>query len=441
MSTRGARDVALDVLVRVEQGAFANVALPAVLRRSSLDARERAQATDLVYGTLRRLRSVDHLLSLALDRPFARLEPPVRAALRVGAYQLLDGAPAHAAVDETVSAIGRRTPRARGFVNAVLRTIAGMGPAWPWPEGEDVTSFGIRASVPDWMVELLEHDLGRTDARVMLAAANDPGVLTLRPNRRRTNADDLAAELARGGAQVERGRLVPESLLVRGAGDPAALPCVREGRATPQDQASQAVAGLVGAQPGERLLEVGAAPGGKATALAEAMDDDGVVVALDANANRTGLVARAAARLGLRAVSPVVADGRALPVAPGTCARVLVDAPCTGLGVLRRRPEARWRVTEGAVEELAALQRELVAAAAQALAPGGRLVYSVCTLTAAETVAIDEWLAVTHPDLEPQPPPGPPWTPVGRGARLLPQAAGTDGMYALLLRRTPTGAE
>ena len=435
MSTQGARDVALDVLVRVVQGAFANVALPAVLRRTNLDARERAQATDLVYGTLRRLRSVDHLLTLALDRPLARLEPPVRAALRIGAYQLIEGLPAHAVVDETVRAIGRRTARARGFVNAVLRTVAGMGPAWPWPEGEDVTSFGIRASVPDWMVEVLERDLGRADARVMLVAANDPGVLTLRPNLRRTNPDDLAAELARGGAQVERGRLVPEALLVRGGGDPAALPCVREGRATPQDQASQAVVALIGAQPGERVLEVGAAPGGKATALAEAMGDDGTVVAVDVHAGRSALVARAAARLGSRAVAPVVADGRALPVRPHGCARVLVDAPCTGLGVLRRRPEARWRVTEAAVEELAALQRELVTAAADVLAPGGRLVYSVCTLTAAETVAIDEWLAATRPDLEAEPPPGPPWAPVGRGARLLPQAAGTDGMYALILRR------
>ena len=140
MSARGARDVALDVLVRVEQGAFANVALPAVLRRTSLDARERAQATDLVYGTLRRLRSVDHLLSLALDRPLARLEPPVRAALRMGAHQLVDGVPAHAVVDETVRAIGRRTPRARGFVKPEASLLAdGLLPdplhldEWDWP--------------------------------------------------------------------------------------------------------------------------------------------------------------------------------------------------------------------------------------------------------------------------------------------------------------------
>ncbi len=435
MTGPSARDVALDVLVRVEDGAFANVALPAVLRGTALDGRARAQVTDWVYGTLRRRRSLDHLLTLALDRPLARLEPPVRAGLRLGAYQLVEGTAAHAAVGETVTAVARRTPRARGFVNAVLRTVAGMGPHWPWPGGDDVTSFAVRASVPDWMVARLERDLGRDDARVLLAAANDPGVLTLRPNPQRTTVDDLAVELARPGAHVERGPLVPSALLVRGAGDPAALACVREGRATPQDQASQAVAALVGAMPGERVLEVGAAPGGKATALAESMGDEGSVVALDAHPGRTGLVMRAARRLGLRAVTAVVADGRALPVPRGGFDRVLLDAPCSGLGVLRRRPEARWRIEEGAVEELACLQRELLLAAADAVRPGGRLVYSVCTLTAAETVAIDEWLAVVRTDLVAEPVPGAPWSAVGRAARLLPQAARTDGMYVLILRR------
>jgi len=434
VTAAGAREVALDALVRVEQGGYANVALPAMLRRATLDRRARAQATDLVYGTLRRQRSLDHLLGLVLDRPLHRLEPRVRAALRVGTYQLVDGIAAHAAVGETVTALGTGA-RTRGFANAVLRAVHGLGPPWPWPEGDDATSFGIRASMPDWIVTRLEADLGRDAARVALATANDPPVLTLRPNPRRTDPERLARELAVGGAQVESGVLVPGALLVRGAGDPAALPAVTEGRATPQDQASQAVAAALGAVAGERVLEVGAAPGGKVTALAELMGDEGCVVALDAHAGRTALVASAATRLGVRSVSPVVADGRRIPALEGAFDRVLVDAPCSGLGVLRRRPEARWRITARAVDELAALQRALVAAAADAVRPGGRLVYSVCTLTRAETVDVDEWLATTRPDLVPCDAPGPPWTPVGRGARLLPQAAGTDGMYLLARQR------
>lgn len=435
MSTANPRAVALEALVRVEQGGYANLALPAMLRRAApLDRRARAQATDLVYGTLRRQRSLDHLLGLVLDRPLHRLEPRVRAALRLGTYQLLDGTAAHAAVGETVSSVGAGA-RTRGFLNAVLRAVAGLGPPWPWPAGDDTTSFAIRASMPDWIVARLEADLGRDDARVALAAANDPAVLTLRPNPLRTEPAALARELAVAGAQVESGSLAPGSLLVRGAGDPAGLPAVAEGRATPQDQASQAVAVLVAAAPGESVLEVGAAPGGKATALAEAMGDRGRVVALDVHARRSGLVAAAGARLGLRTVSAVVGDGRRIPAADGTFDRVLVDAPCSGLGVLRRRPEARWRITAAAVDELATLQRALVAAAAEVLRPGGRLVYSVCTLTRAETVDVDEWLAATRPDLVPRDPPGAPWTPIGRGARLLPQAAGTDGMHVLALER------
>jgi 16S rRNA (cytosine967-C5)-methyltransferase len=165
------------------------------------------------------------------------------------------------------------------------------------------------------------------------------------------------------------------------------------------------------------------------------MDDRGLVVALDAQAGRLGLVARAATRLHLRSVAPVAADGRRLPLRAGAFDRVLLDAPCTGLGVLRRRPEARWRIQPEAVDQLAALQRELLVAAVAMVRPGGRLVYSVCTLTRAETVEVDGWLAAAHPGLVAEPPPAGPWEPWGRGARLLPQAAGTDGMFLLVLTR------
>jgi 16S rRNA (cytosine967-C5)-methyltransferase len=185
---------------------------------------------------------------------------------------------------------------------------------------------------------------------------------------------------------------------------------------------------------GERVLEVGAAPGGKATALAEAMDDSGIVVALDVHAGRTRLIADAARRLHLGAVRPLVAAGTALPFRPGAFDRVLLDAPCSGLGVLRRRPEARWRLRPEQLDELAALQRTLLHGASGMVRPGGRLVYSVCTLSDVETTAVDAWAAEHLPGFVAESPPGPPWTPVGRAARLLPHVAGTDGMYCLVLR-------
>lgn len=435
-----ARGVALEALVRVEAGAYSNVLLPSLLRDARLSARDRGQATDLVYGTLRRQRALDHLLDFALDRPLTEVDAPVRAALRLGTYQLVEGVPAHAAVGETVDAIATVQPRAKGFVNAVLRGVAALGPPWPWPEGEGVPALGVRWSMPDWIVERLIADLGRADALAALEVANVPAALTLRANPLRTTVDDLAEELTAVGAAVEPGALVPGALVVRGGGDPSRLPAVAQGRATPQDAASQAVVAAVGAQAGERVLDVASAPGGKATGIAEAMLDAGLVVAADVHAARLGLVARATARLALRSVVPIVTDGRSLPLPVASFDRVLVDAPCSGLGVLRRRPEARWSIRPEAITELATLQRELLAAAADTVRPGGRLVYSVCTLTAAETTEVDEWTASALGGFAAEPPPGGPWQPRGRGALLLPHAAGTDGMYVLVLRRGPSAS-
>jgi 16S rRNA (cytosine967-C5)-methyltransferase len=427
-----AREFAVAALVRVEDGAFSNVVVPAGLRTSGLDGRDRAFATDLVYGTLREQRRLDALLAPATDRPIARLDPPVRAALRVGAYQLVHGAPAHAAVGETVATVPRR---ARGFANAVLRRVSGSGP--PWPEPDDLAT---RYSYPDWIVDEVRALVGDEGAlEAVLAAGNQPAALTLRANARRTTPGGLMAELEAGGATVVRGALVPDAVLVRGAGDPAMLPAVAEGRATPQDQASQAVVALAGPAPGDRVLDVAAAPGGKATGLAERVGDGGFVAAADVDAGRLRLVRDAVRRLGLGNVATLRADGRRLPVAPGGFDVVLVDAPCTGLGVLRRRPEARWRTRPDAVPGLAALQRELLREAARAVRPGGRLVYSVCTLTAPETVGVAEWASGALTGFVPAGRPPAPWRPHGPGALLLPDAAGTDGMFLLTLERLGPG--
>jgi 16S rRNA (cytosine967-C5)-methyltransferase len=431
-----AREFAVAALVRVEGGAYSNVVVPAGLRGSGLTARDRAFATDLVYGTLREQRRLDAVIAEVADRPVARLDPPVRAALRVGIYQLLHGSAVHAAVGETVAVAPRR---ARGFVNAVLRRVADSGP--PWPEPPD---RGTRFSYPDWIVDELAAVAGDGDALdALLATGNRPAALTLRPNHAAGGGaagGAIAAELASAGVTVERGRLVPDAVVVRGAGDPAALPAVAEGRATPQDQASQAVVAFVAAEPGERILDVAAAPGGKATGLAERVGAGGLVVAADVDAGRLRLVERAARRLRLSTVRPLRADGRHLPVRPASFAAVLVDAPCSGLGVLRRRAEARWRVRPDAVAELAALQRDLLLEAAAAVRPGGRLVYSVCTLTTAETIAVAEWALRNLAGFEPMARPPAPWRAHGPGALLLPDAADTDGMFVLALRRQVASA-
>jgi 16S rRNA (cytosine967-C5)-methyltransferase len=421
------RRVACDALVRIEDGAYSHVLLPTMLRRSKLQARDRAQVTDLVYKTLRAQRRLDDLLERVCDRPLKRLDPPVRAALRIGALQLVEGVPPHAAVSETVDAAPRR---ARGYVNATLRALTRLGPVWPEPADE-----ATALSYPDWLAEQLRADLGASDAHGVLVAANEPAALTLRVNPRRADPEEVATELRTQGATVTRGELVEDALLVRGAGDPAALGVVASGRATPQDQGSQAVVRYLAPTGDARVLDVAAAPGGKATGIAERLEAGGHVVAVDVHAGRLGMVRVAARRLGLANVAPVVADARSLPVAAATFDRVLVDAPCSGLGVLRRRAEARWRIDPGAIAGMADRQLALVLAGAAAVRAGGVLVYSVCTLTALETTSLAARALERLRGWSVLDPPAPPWRRHGAGGLLLPQAAGTDGMFVLGLRR------
>jgi 16S rRNA (cytosine967-C5)-methyltransferase len=364
-----ARSLAYRTLRRIEgEGAYANLALRAELDRARLSRADAAFATDLVYGTTRMRRACDALVDRFVVR---EPEPAVRTLLRLGAYQLeWAGVAPHAAVGETVALA---PARARGFVNAVLRRVATTPMTWP----DDAT----RLSYPDWIVQWLGADLGAADALGALAAMDEAPTVTER-------ADGYV-----------------------------------------QDLASQWVAGAVDAQPGERVLDLCAGPGGKATALAAT---GALVIGADLSPARAGLVAANAARLGQQ-LPVVTADGTAPPFTAGSFDRVLVDAPCSGLGTLRRRADLRWRVTPDSVRELAVLQHRLLAVGADLVRPGGRLVYSVCTLTDAESLDHP-----VPPGFDPLDEPMPaPWRPHRHGFRLLPHDAGTDGMVLLRYRRRP----
>lgn len=370
-----ARRVAVDALVRIERdGAYANILLPKLLAKSALADRDRAFATQLVYGTVRAQRSCDWFISrFALGD----LDDTVRAALRVGTFQLrFLGTPPHAAVSATVEVVPRK---ARGLVNAVLRKVADAEDAWP--------SEAVRLSYPDWIVEQLTTDLGSERAVAALTSMNG-----------------------------------------------AATTTEREDGYT-QDPASRWVVDAVGARPGERVLDLCAAPGGKATALA---GDGAVVTAADVRARRVGLIAGNAERVGLSRdqMQVVAADGTRPPFADGSFDRVLVDAPCSGLGSLRRRPDARWRIDADAPARLSGLQTRLLAAAAPLVAEGGSLTYSVCTLTAPETTGVAAAFAASHPGWTVVDAPTEPWIRWGTGALLLPQTAETDGMAVFTWRRS-----
>ena len=362
--TEDARRVALDVLVRIDaDGAYANVALPAALSRTSLDERDRAFVTELVYGATRRRRALDWVLDAFLVAP---PPPAARAALRLGAYQIIElGTPAYAAVSATVAAAPRSH---RGLVNAVLRRVAEAGPPY-WPD--DAT----RLSYPDWIVDTLTADLGRDAAMGALESMNGP-------------------------ASVHR----------------------REDGYV-QDLSSQMVVDAMGVQPGDLVVDMCAAPGGKATALAAR---GARVIACDSHLGRIGLLKANRESLDADRMQVLAADGLHPPLRSGCCDAVLVDAPCSGLGTLRRRADARWRIEPSSVELLAELQTGLLDAAIDLLRPGGQLVYSVCTLTAAETLAVATNMS-TDARLTPLPAPTEPWSPHGDGAMLLPDAD-HDGM-------------
>ena len=365
-----ARQIALDALIRIEEDrAYANLALGPILGRSGLDRRDRAFVTDLVYGTIRMQRRLDHLV----DR-FLVSDPPIEArmALRLGAYQLdVLATPPHAAIGETVEVTSKRF---RGLVNAVLRKVSTAGSPERWP------SDAVRLSYPDWIVDRFIDELGPADGLAALDYMNQPPSVTTR--------DDGYV----------------------------------------QDRGSQWVAELVDAEAGELVADLCAAPGGKATAIASG---GATVVASDSSITRTGLIASNVQRLDSSTgrVDIMAADALCPPWRPQSFDRVLLDAPCSGLGVLHRRPDARWRGEPADIDRLADLQRRLLRSAVQLVRPGGVLIYSVCTLVRVETVDIAGSLDLEALDAEPLARPGPPWTDRDIGSILLPQRAETDGMY------------
>ncbi|MFL5799082.1 MAG: 16S rRNA (cytosine(967)-C(5))-methyltransferase RsmB [Actinomycetota bacterium] len=419
--------VALEVIRRVtEDRAYSTLTMAAALDRSRLEGRDRALATELAYGTLRRLRSLDWALAPHVSRPLDRVTPRALALLRLGAEQLLfTRTPDHAAVSETV-----RLARAgeRGFVNAVLRSLAAGPPEWPG--GDDMASIAIRTGLAEWAVAELDRVLpGEAGAAAEALAAS--AALSVRANACRMTVERLQEELRSAGHDPRRGAIDPDTLHVREAA-PTRLPGFREGWFAVQDEASAFVVRALDPQPGDRVLDACAAPGGKATHAACLVGEDGLVVAADVSPARARLVQALARRLGAH-VRTVAQDARH-PAVRGPFDRVLVDAPCSGIGAARRRPELLWRPDREDLGRLARLQVAIAASAAELLKPGGRLVYSVCTFPRAETDAAFRALLRHRPDLVPEPIEGP--DGAAERIRLWPHRHGTDAMFVAAFRRT-----
>ncbi len=438
----GPRDIALEILRRVETtGAFANLLLDSRLRGARLSAADRGLATELTYGVLRWRGKLDWILAQVVDRPLARLHPVVLAVLRLGIYQVccLDRVPAFAAVDQTVS-LARRAGAARsaGYVNAVLRAAARRSFPEPDEAADPLGYWSTVGSHPAWLAERWLAWPGRAEGARLMAANNRTPPLTIVANPARVTAERAAELLRRHGVRAEPGALAPSAFRLRDVGNPADLPGFADGLWIPMDEGGTLPVRALAPEPGQRVLDACAGGGGKTALLAAAVAPAGEVVALDKSPRALQRLRAAAERLGLSGVRALLADARTA-ASHGSFPRVLLDAPCTGLGTVRRRPEIKWRRRAADLPAAQRLQRELLAATAEAVAPGGVLVYSTCSLEPEETDdVITAFLAARSDfaldDL------GAAWTALGAAnggiLRAWPHRHDTDGFFVARLRRS-----
>ena len=379
-----ARRCAYTVIRRVfEQGAYADRALQSEARE--LDARDRALAMRLAYGTIQRRGTLDHLIERLASRPVTKLDAPLLAALRLGVYELLylSGAPDRAVVADCVELAKTQRGSGHGLVNAILRRVGREGAsALLGALREDTPEqAAVAHSHPSWIARLWWQELGPEAARALMACDNQPGELALRVNTLCAKPADVALEL---DVPTHRDPELPEALVLDGPLDLHGSNLWESGALLAQSRAAMLVARSLDPQPGERVLDLCAAPGGKSTHIAALMRDEGEILAVERNRVRAAELADTARRLHAHSIRVELADAALARPEGSVFDRVLVDPPCSGLGTLQARPDLRWRVTAEDVEKLAQIQMAILTAGAQALRPGGVLVYSTCTISPAE---------------------------------------------------------
>ena len=470
-----ARAAALAVLDRVRRGGqFANDALDLELRRAPLSSLDRALATELAYGVLRRRGTIDYYLDQVAVRPTGRIDPPLLDVLRLGAYQILflDRIPEHAAVSEAVSAARRLGEGQASFTNAVLRGLLRRRSELRLPsrEADPVGYLAVAGSHPAWLVERWVSRYGLEEAEALCLLNNGPAPLCLRANTLRATAEQVREKLEAAGIRVRPGSLAPEALVVEGkrekaevrgaggeggeeesgarregsAGGVESWPGFAEGLFYVQDESSMMVARALGPAPGMKVIDACAAPGGKTTHLAQLMGDRGTIVANDVSEPKLALIKENLTRLGVGSVQTALGDASELSGRfAGWADAVLVDAPCSALGVAGRRPDVRWRVKPGDLAGLAAEQARIAGAASSCVRPGGVMVYSVCSLEPEEGPEVVRAFLDGHPDFRPES--LAPWVGDALGGEpgvnegrlhLMPQRHGSDGFFLARLRRS-----
>lgn len=432
-----ARACAFAVLLRVfEQGAYADRAFTA--EAAGLEPRERAFAMQLAFGTVQRRATLDYVARCLTRRPLAELEPPVLAALRLGIFQLLmlGGVADHAAVSQSVELVKLVSPGGASLVNAVLRQAARRaseilgGLSDELPEGA-----ASLHSVPEWLARQWFDELGAQEARQLLGRVNAPAESAVRANTLVANVQEVLAQLPVAAGTADG---LPEGIVIRAPFDAHSSALWREGGIMPQSRGSMLVARVLGPMAGERVLDGCAAPGGKTTHLAALMGDRGEIIAVERHPGRARALARTCARMRADCVRIQVTDAAKMSF-DKRFDRVLVDPPCSGLGTLQSRPDVRWRASPEGIRRLSAVQGQILAAAGSATAPGGVLVYSVCTISRAESQQVVGRFLEVNPQFEPDDLGSefPEWSHLAGEPflQLLPHRDGTDGFFIVRLRR------
>lgn len=447
MHHRNARQAALEILLRIERDhSFADVLLDKELSANSLRGPDRGLLTELVFGVLRRRGTLDHIIHTLAARKSPHGELPIMTLLRLGLYQIffLDRVPVSAAVNETVNLAKIVAPRAAGFINAILRRADRERESLSWPNRDtDFTAFlAARYSEPRWLIEQWLDQLPGDEVEQLATILLEPPPLTLRANTLRIGRDELIEQLNSGGFPAQPTRYAPCGIHIRTTTHPGSLPGFAQGLFTVQDESSQLAAQFLAPDPGQQVLDLCAAPGGKTTHLAQLMKNSGTILACDLDKRKLPRIAETATRLGISTIETMAIDGsHPLNALTGRqFDRILVDAPCTGLGVIRRNPEAKWRLAAADVCRLADLQGTILANASALLAPGGVLLYSTCSTSREENEGVIDDFLSKHTDfmLEDLRKLFPEFAPIitDRGIfRAWPHRHGMDGFCAMRLTR------
>ena len=402
-SSANPRQAACETLLRIKkEGGFADRLIDIELSSGLLSGPDRGLYAELVFGVLRRQGTLDHILQQLLEKPMIELDPLALVILRIGLYQLtcLDRIPESAAVNESVNLAKLITPGTSGLINAVLRNYLRRRDTITFPDisSNPAAAIAARHSQPEWLAEQWIGQCGVAEAELVAEASSQQPPLTLRVNTLRSSRDQLLQEFEAQGIEAAPCRFSPDGIVMAGRHIISTLPGFDAGLFAVQDEASQLASRLLGVKPGERVWDSCCAPGGKTCHLAQLMDDQGELIATDISRSKLTLVQDSLRRLGITSVSTAVADLHQPETFPaGDFDRILLDAPCSGLGVIRRNPEAKWRLFSGDITRLAAVQKTLLKNAAVKLKPGGTLLYSTCSTSEAENELVVEDFLLHNP--------------------------------------------